>query len=55
MNGYIKYFENGSKSMSFLFKDDEVKEKSNEICCKIKNKLKIKFHSMLVYDETHKS
>ena len=23
-NGYIKYFENGSKNMSFLIKDDEV-------------------------------
>ena len=24
MSGYIKYFENGSKDMSFLNKDDEV-------------------------------
>ena len=24
MTGYIKYFENGGKSMSFLIKDDEV-------------------------------
>ena len=24
MSGYIKYFENGSKNMSFLIKDDEV-------------------------------
>ena len=24
MSGYIKYFKNGSKSMSFLIKDDEV-------------------------------
>ena len=23
-NGYIKYFENGGKNMSFLIKDDEV-------------------------------
>ena len=27
MSGYIKYFENGSKNMSFLIKDDEVWEK----------------------------
>ena len=24
MNGYIKYFENGGKNMSFLIKNDEV-------------------------------
>ena len=24
MSGYIKFFENGGKSMSFLIKDDEV-------------------------------
>ena len=24
MSGYIKYFENGSKNMSFMIKDDEV-------------------------------
>ena len=27
MNGYIKYFENGSKDMSFFIKDDEVLDK----------------------------
>ena len=27
MSGYIKYFENGSKNMSFLIKNDEVWEK----------------------------
>ena len=27
MSGYIKYFENGGKNMSFLIKDDEVWEK----------------------------
>ena len=27
MNGYIKYFENGGKNMSFLIKNDEVWEK----------------------------
>ena len=26
MSGYIKYFENGGKNMSFLIKDDEVWE-----------------------------
>ena len=27
MSGYIKYFENGGKNISFLIKDDEVWEK----------------------------
>ena len=31
MNRYIKYFDNGSKSMSFFIRDDEVLEKYNEI------------------------
>ena len=31
MNGYIKYFENGGKNMSFSIKNDEVGEKYEEI------------------------
>ena len=31
MSGYIKYFENGSKNMSFLIKDDEVWNKYDKI------------------------
>ena len=30
MSGYIKYFENGSKNISFLIKDDEVIQKKLE-------------------------
>ena len=37
--------------MSFVIKDDDVLDKYNEIGDKIKEKLSIKFHSMLVYDE----
>ena len=36
MNGYIKYFEIGSKNMSFFVKDDDVLYKYNEIWDKIK-------------------
>ena len=50
MSGYIKYFENGGKSMSFLIKNDEVWEKYDEIWDVIKNKLGIKFHSEPVYE-----
>ena len=31
MSGYIKYFENGSKNMSFLIKDDKVWDKHDKI------------------------
>ena len=44
MSGYIKYFENGGKNISFLIKDDEVWEKYNKIWDVIENKLGIKFH-----------
>ena len=39
--------------MSFLVKDVDVLDKYNEIWNKIKNKLKIKFHSRPVYDKTY--
>ena len=45
ITGYIKYFENGSKNMSFLIKDDEVWEKYQRSWDVIKSKLGIKFHS----------
>ena len=50
ISGYINYFENGSKNMSFLIKDNEVQDKSNGIWDAIKNKLGIKFHSEPVYE-----
>ena len=50
MSGYIKYFENGGKNMSFLIKDDEVWDKYDKIWDVIKNKLNIKFHSEPVYE-----
>ena len=50
MNGYIKYFENGGKNMSFLIEDDEVWEKYDKIGDVIKNKLGIKFYSEPVYE-----
>ena len=53
MNGYIKYFENGSKNLSFFIKDDDVFYKYNEIWDKIKEKLNIKFHSEPIYDKKY--
>ena len=51
MSGYIKYFENGGKSMSFFIKDDKVWEKYEQIGDVIKNKLGIKFHSEPIYEK----
>ena len=42
MSGYIKYFKNGGKNMSFMIKDDSVLVKYNEIWDKIKNTISIK-------------
>ena len=42
MSGYIKYFENGSKNISFFTKDDEVWDRYDEIWDVIKDKLGIK-------------
>ena len=50
MSGYIKYFENGSKNMSFLIKDYEVWDKYDKIWDVIKKILNIKFHSESVYE-----
>ena len=50
MDDYIKYFENGNKSMSFFIKDDKVWDKYNKIWDVIKNKLNIKFHSEPAYE-----
>ena len=53
MSGYIKYFENGGKNMSFIIKVDNVLEKYNEIWDKIKNTVNIKFHSIPIYNEKY--
>ena len=53
MSGYIKYFENGGKNMSFLIKDDKVLEKYEKNWDVIKNKLNIKFHSEPIYEQKY--
>ena len=53
MIGYIKYFENGGRNMSFLIKDDKVQEKYEEIWSVIKNKLGIKFYSEPIYEQKY--
>ena len=39
MTGYIKIFENGCKSMSFIIKDDDMLDKCDKIWDKIKTDL----------------
>ena len=53
IGGYIRYFENGSKNVSFLIKDDEMWDKYNEIWYVIKDKLCITFHSKPVYEQKY--
>ena len=53
MSGYMKYFENRGKNMSFIIKDDSILVKYNEIWNKIKKTISTKFHSMPVYDEKY--
>ena len=53
MSGYIKYFENGDKSMSFLVKGDDVLDKYNETWNEIKKTLNTIFHNILVYEEKY--
>ena len=55
MSGYIKYFENSGKNISFLMKNDKVWEKYEEIWDVIKNKLGIKFHGEPIYEKILKS
>ena len=49
MDGYIKFFENGGKNMSFMIKYDKVWDKYGKIWNVIKDKLGTKFHNEPVY------
>ena len=53
MSGYIKYFDNGGKNMSFKMEDESVYLKYNEIWNKIKNSLNSKFYSQPIYDDKY--
>ena len=43
MSGYIKYFDDGGKNMSFATDDEKVYEKYNEIWEEVRKLLKLKF------------
>ena len=50
MSGYIKYFDNGNKNMSFVTEDEKVHNKYNKIWEVIKKLLKVKYASDLTRD-----
>ena len=51
MSGYIKYFENGGKNMSFKIEEESAYLKYAEIWNKFKSILNVKFHSQPVFDD----
>ena len=53
MNGYIKYFYNGGKNMSFITDIKEVYEKYDEIWNVVKSLLKLKFAASPIRDDKY--
>ena len=53
MNGYIKYFDDGGKNMSFVTDDEKVYEKNNEIWEIVRKLLKLKFNVGPVRDDKY--
>ena len=53
MNGYIKYFDDGGKNMTFVTDNEKVYDKYNEIWNVIRKLLKVKFTVNLVRDQKY--
>ena len=53
MSGYIKYFDDGGKNMSFVMDDEEVYQKYNEIWEVVRKLLKLKFTVSPVRDDKY--
>ena len=53
MNGYIKYFDDDGKNMSFVTDDEKVYEKYNEIWNVVKGLLKLKFAVIPIRDDQY--
>ena len=53
MNGYIKYFDDGGKNMSFVTDDEKVYEKYDEIWNVVKILLKLKFTTSPIRDDKY--
>ena len=53
MSGYIKYFDNGGKNMSFVTDDKEIYGKYDEIWNVVKSLLKLKFAASPIRDDKY--
>ena len=53
MSGYIKYFDNGGKNMTFVTDDKEVYEKYDEIWNVVIKLLKLKFTASPIRDDKY--
>ena len=53
MNGYIKYFDNGGKNMTFVTDSEKVYDKYNEILEVIRKLLKVKFTANPIRDDKY--
>ena len=53
MDGYIKYFDDGGKNMSFVTDDEKIYKKYNEIWEVVRNLLKIDFTVNPVRDDIY--
>ena len=53
MSGYIKYFDDGGKNMSFVMDDKEVYKKYNEIWEVVRKLLKLKFFVSPIRDDKY--
>ena len=53
MNGYIKYFDDGGKNMSFVTDDEKVYKKYDEIWNVVKGLLKLKFTTSPIRDDKY--
>ena len=53
MNGYIKYFDDGGKNMSFVTDDEKVYEKYDEIWNVVKSLLKLKFSASPIRNDKY--
>ena len=53
INGYIKYFDDGGKNMSFVTDDEKVYEKYDEISNVVKGLLKLKFAASPIRDDKY--
>ena len=53
ISGYIRYFKDGGKNMSFKIENEDVYLKYNEIWNRIKSILNVKFYSQPIYNDKY--